>query len=86
MVIWVNFVQTELMVEICSKRLVRAIGKVLLLALQKNKRLSLKGPTGVFPSCHYGNNSQNASNGKLANRAEGTEFWSRQDQKSTRSS
>ena len=30
MVIWVIFFQTELMVEICSKSLVRAMGKVLL--------------------------------------------------------
>ena len=30
-VIWVNFFQTELMVVICSKSLVRAIGKVLLM-------------------------------------------------------
>ena len=28
---WVNFVQTELKVEICSETLVRAIGKVLLM-------------------------------------------------------
>ena len=31
MVIYVNFFQTELMVEIYSKSLVRAIGKVLLM-------------------------------------------------------
>ena len=31
MVIKVNFCQTELMVEICSENLVRAIGKVLLM-------------------------------------------------------
>ena len=31
MVIWVRIVQTELMVEIYSKSLVRAIGKVLLM-------------------------------------------------------
>ena len=30
-VIWVKFFQTELMVEICSKSLVRAIGKVLII-------------------------------------------------------
>ena len=30
-VMWVNFLKTELMVEICSKSLVRAIGKVLLI-------------------------------------------------------
>ena len=30
-VIRVNFFQTELMVEICSKSLVRAIGKILLI-------------------------------------------------------
>ena len=30
-VIWVNFFQAELMVEICSKSLVEAFGKVLLL-------------------------------------------------------
>ena len=30
-VIWVNFFQTELMVERCSKSLVRAMGKVLLI-------------------------------------------------------
>ena len=33
MVIWVNFFQTELTVEICSKSLVRAMGKVLLIKL-----------------------------------------------------
>ena len=33
MVIRVNFVQTELMVEICSESLVIAIGKVLLLKI-----------------------------------------------------
>ena len=32
-IIWVNFFQTELMVEIYSKGLVRAIGKVLLMKL-----------------------------------------------------
>ena len=31
LVIWVKFFQTELMVEIYSKSLVRAIGKVLLM-------------------------------------------------------
>ena len=33
MVIWVNNFQTEIMVEIFSKSLVRAIGKVLLMKL-----------------------------------------------------
>ena len=32
-VIWDNFFQTELRVEICPKSLVRAIGKVLLIKL-----------------------------------------------------
>ena len=31
--IWVSFFQTELMVEICSKSLVRAMGEVLLIKL-----------------------------------------------------
>ena len=35
-VIRVKFVQTELMVEICSKSLVRAIGKVLLMTFSWN--------------------------------------------------
>ena len=33
MVIWVKFFQSELMVEICSKSLVGAIGKELLIKL-----------------------------------------------------
>ena len=36
MVIWINFLQTELRVRIYSKSLVRAIGKVLLMKLGKN--------------------------------------------------
>ena len=36
MVIWVIFFQTELMVEIYPKSLVRAIGKVLLIEFGKN--------------------------------------------------
>ena len=35
-VIRVNFFQTELMVEICSESLVRAIGKILLMKFSKN--------------------------------------------------
>ena len=38
MVIWVNNLQTELMVEIYSKSLVRAIGKVFLMNLSYNTR------------------------------------------------
>ena len=34
MVLWVNNMQTELMVEIYSKSLVRAIGKVFLMKLR----------------------------------------------------
>ena len=36
MVIWVKILQTELMVEIYSKSLVRAIGKVFLMKLSQN--------------------------------------------------
>ena len=42
MVIRVIFFQTELMVEICSERLVRAIGKVLLMKFSKNTNKSHK--------------------------------------------
>ena len=43
MVIWVNFFQTELMIEICSESLVRAIGKVLLLNLARTPFKTHKG-------------------------------------------
>ena len=33
LVIWVKFFQTDLIVEICSKSLVRAVGNVLLITL-----------------------------------------------------
>ena len=36
MVIWVKIVQTELMEEICSKHLVRAIGKVFFMKFSQN--------------------------------------------------
>ena len=36
MIIWVKILQTELMVEIYSKSLVRAIGKVFLMKLNQN--------------------------------------------------
>ena len=42
-IIWVNFFQTELMVEICSKSLVRAIGKVLLINLARTQIETHKG-------------------------------------------
>ena len=47
-VIWVKFVQTELMVEICSKSLVRAIGKVLLYNLATTPINTHKGD-GKWP-------------------------------------
>ena len=42
-VIWVNFFQTELMVEICSRSLVRAIGKVLLMKFSRTPIQTHKG-------------------------------------------
>ena len=45
MVIWVTFFQTELMVEICSKSVVRAIGKVLLIKINL-ARTPIKTPKG----------------------------------------
>ena len=43
MVIWVNIFQTELMVEICSKSLVRAIGKRLIFFLARTPIKTHKG-------------------------------------------
>ena len=43
MVIWVKYLQTELMVEIYSKSLVRAIGKVFLVKMSKNPIKTHKG-------------------------------------------
>ena len=43
MVIWVKFFQTELMVEIFSKSLVIAIGKVLLMKLARTPIKTNKG-------------------------------------------
>ena len=40
MLIWVKYLQTELMVEIFSKSLVTAIGKVFLMKLSYNTNLN----------------------------------------------
>ena len=59
MVIWVNIFENELMVEIYSQSLVRAMGKVLEKAksfctLRRSHMHRLKGNVGEVAECTYG--------------------------------